>query len=138
MVFRGSSSTCCEKERNVNVITLSLGAGTPDESMSGKWVDAVQILKGAGPFRVQAVHLQSSEPIQRSAFGEPESELDHVLVILEGAVLASGGGQIRKPVQAGHAIHWPRAEGFLVFATERTTALLFEGSLDVHADAGVV
>jgi hypothetical protein len=122
----------------VKVIALGLGAGTPDESMSGKWVDAVQILRGSGPFRVQAVHLQSSEPVQRSAFGEPESAMDHVLVILDGAVLASGGGQIRKPVTAGHAIHWPRAEGFLVFATERTTALLVEGTLEVHADAGLV
>ena len=119
----------------MKIINFGLGVGTPDPDMSSKWADAVRILDGSGPLSVLCVHLQATDPITRSAFGEPDSERDHLLVVLSGGVLASGGGQIRRPVEAGRGIYWPRAEGYLVFATSPATALLIEGSFALHDGA---
>ena len=120
----------------MKIIELGLGAGTPDAKISSKWTDAVRILDGAGPVSVLCIHQQATDPIRRSALGEPDSDLDHLFVVLSGSVVASGGGQIRVPVDAGKAIYWPRAEGYLVFATTPATGLLIEGSLVLHEDAG--
>ena len=122
----------------MKIIEFGLGAGTPDPEISSKWVDAVRILEGSGPLSVLCVHQQATDPIHRSAFGEPVSELDHLFVILSGSVVASGGGQIRVPVDAGKGIYWPRAEGYLVFATTPVTALLIEGAFTLSAAAGSV
>lgn len=119
----------------MKILNLGLGGGMPDEKLSSKWVDAVRILHGETGVTVTAIHAQATEPIWKSALGEPVSDLDHLFVILSGSVVASGGGQIRIPATAGQAIYWPRNEGFLVFATEALTGLLIEGNLALDPSA---
>ena len=87
----------------MKIIDLGLGVGTPDPQISSKWVDAIRIVGGDGPISVMAIHQQATDPIHKSAPGEPVSVWDHLFLILEGSVVASGGGPVRVLAKAGQA-----------------------------------
>ena len=54
--------------------------------------------------------------MDRSALGERASGRDHLFVAMTGRGRASGGGRDCVAIQAGQAVYFPEAEGYLLFA----------------------
>ena len=117
----------------MQIIDLRLGAFASGKG-EGVLSASIGLAAGYGAVRVNCVHLQPDlRPvgplrIDRSALGERANGRDHLFVAMTGRGRACGGGREYVPIQAGQAVYFPEAEGYLLFADPPgLTGVLIEG-----------